>query len=435
MFSGLMDTTAGVPEWPYNGFDAQYDDRQLAVRAARASAIRAGWRQRRSPAKRRARNPAAEPAAPRRRRARPMTRWSARCCKPPPQRDETLQDPRCVFQIVKRHFSRYTPEMVERTTGCPQDTFLQVAETILANSGADRTTSFAYAVAWTQHTNGPQIIGCCALLQLLLGNFGRPGAGIMALRGHASIQGSTDLPTLYHSIHGYMPHPWRSRSTTRWTTTSTAETLPTGFWANMPKFVVSYLKSMYGEAATRGERIRLRLASQDLRRPLAHADVRGDGRGQGQGHALHRPEPGDVAERQARARGDAQARVARRERQLGARDRDLLEERAGGEERRGPARGHQDRSVLLSRRRRSPKRRARSPTRSACCSGTTRPPNAPGDCRTDLWFTHQLGKRLKKLYADSQAPRDQGFKNLTFDFEHEDPTRTRRSASRDARRS
>ena len=78
----------------------------------------------------------------------------------------------------------------------PPDVFLRVAETILASSGAERTTSFAYAVAWTQHTNGPQIIGCCALLQLLLGNFGRPGAGIMALRGHASIQGSTDVPTV-----------------------------------------------------------------------------------------------------------------------------------------------------------------------------------------------------------------------------------------------
>ena len=80
-----------------------------------------------------------------------------------------------------------------------------MAETILENSGRERTTSFAYAVAWTQHTNGPQVIGCCALLQLLLGNMGRPGGGIMALRGHASIQGSTDVPTLYHSIHGYMP--------------------------------------------------------------------------------------------------------------------------------------------------------------------------------------------------------------------------------------
>ena len=237
-----------------------------------------------------------------------MTRLVRSLLKPPPPRDETLQNPRCVFQIVKRHFSRYTPEMVERTTGCPRDTFLQIADTILANSGADRTTSFAYAVAWTQHTNGPQIIGCCALLQLLLGNFGRPGGGIMALRGHASIQGSTDVPTLYHSIHGYMPAPTALKAHDTLTDYLAAETLPTGYWANMPKFVVSYLKSMYGDAATRRERLRLRVASQDLRRPLAHADVRRDERRQGQGHAVHRAESGDVAQRQARTRRDAQAR-------------------------------------------------------------------------------------------------------------------------------
>src|SRR2546428_801845 len=170
---------------------------------------------------------------------------------PPPRRDETLADPRTVFQIVKRHFSRYTPEMVEQVTGCPKETFLKVAETILANSGRDRTTSFAYAVAWTQHTNGPQTIGCCALLQLLLGNIGRPGAGVMALRGHASIQGSTDIPTLYHSIHGYMNHPSalkRHESLRDWLLT---ETTPRGYWANTPKFMVSYLKSMYGAAATK----------------------------------------------------------------------------------------------------------------------------------------------------------------------------------------
>src|SRR5262249_19397078 len=127
--------------------------------------------------------------------------------KPPMHRDQTLQNPRTVFQIVKRHFARYTPELVERVTGCPKGTFLKVAQTILDASGRDRTTSFAYAVAWTQHANGPQISGCCALLQLLLGNIGRPGGGIMALRGHASIQGSTDVPTLYHSIHGYLSAP------------------------------------------------------------------------------------------------------------------------------------------------------------------------------------------------------------------------------------
>ena len=138
----------------------------------------------------------------------------------PPQTDPTLQDPHCVFQLVKRHFSRYTPEMVERSCGVPQDLFLKVAEAITANSGRERTTAFCYAVAWTQHTIGTQIISCCALLQLLLGNIGRPGGGILALRGHSTIQGSTDIPTLYNLLPGYLAMPTRSRITARSRTTS-----------------------------------------------------------------------------------------------------------------------------------------------------------------------------------------------------------------------
>src|SRR4029450_2254711 len=153
-------------------------------------------------------------------------------------------------QIVNRPSGRSTPEMVERVTGCPRDTFLEVADTILANSGRDRTTSFAYAVAWTQHTNGPQVIGCCALLQLLLGNIGRPGGGIMALRGHASIQGSTDIPTLYHSIHGYLPAMSALKKHDSIQDYLAEETLATGYYGNPPKFFVSYMKSMYGQAAT-----------------------------------------------------------------------------------------------------------------------------------------------------------------------------------------
>src|SRR5438045_4553559 len=126
---------------------------------------------------------------------------------------------------------------------------LKVARTLLENSGRDKTSSFAYAVAWTQHTNGPQVIGCAALLQLLLGNMGRPGGGIMALRGHASIQGSTDVPTLYHSIHGYMPafSALKDHGTLRQYIATEANA--TSYWANYPKFLISYLKSMYGDAA------------------------------------------------------------------------------------------------------------------------------------------------------------------------------------------
>ena len=97
--------------------------------------------------------------------------------------------------------------MVSEVTGCPPERVVEVAETLLNNSGPDKTSAICYAVGWTQHTYGVQMIGTAATLQLVLGNIGRPGGGIVALRGHATIQGSTDVPTLYHSIHGYMPAP------------------------------------------------------------------------------------------------------------------------------------------------------------------------------------------------------------------------------------
>ena len=168
----------------------------------------------------------------------------------PPPADPTLQDPHCGFQIVKRHFGRYTPEMVERVCGVPQEQFLRVARILSENSGRERTTAFCYAVGWTQHTKGPQIISCCALLQLLMGNIGRPGGGIMALRGHASIQGSTDIPTLYDILPGYlaMPNTFDKHETLR--DYLETETPNTGYWNNLPKFMVSLLKAYYGENAT-----------------------------------------------------------------------------------------------------------------------------------------------------------------------------------------
>src|SRR5581483_7664158 len=99
--------------------------------------------------------------------------------------DPTLQHPRCVFQVLKRHFQRYTPEMVEKTCGIPARLLTKVAETLCRNSGRERTGAFCYAVGWTQHTVGVQYIRAATIIQLLLGNIGRPGGGIMALRGHA----------------------------------------------------------------------------------------------------------------------------------------------------------------------------------------------------------------------------------------------------------
>src|SRR5262249_6486676 len=160
----------------------------------------------------------------------------------PEHLDETLEHPRCVFQVLKRHYSRYTPELVEDVCGVPRDLVLKVAETLCANSGRDRTSAFCYAVGWTQHTVGVQYIRTAAIIQLLLGNIGRPGGGIMALRGHATIQGSTDVPTLYNILPGYLPMPKaNSDSTFEEYLKNNAST--SGWWSEFPKYAVSMLKA------------------------------------------------------------------------------------------------------------------------------------------------------------------------------------------------
>ena len=167
-----------------------------------------------------------------------------------PHRDDTLQDPRCVFQVLKRHFSRYTPEMVHEVCGIAPEVFAAVAEALTRNSGRERTSAFCYAVGWTHHTVGVQYIRAASILQMLLGNIGRPGGGILALRGHASIQGSTDIPTLFNLLPGYLPMP-----------DTTHEDLPgyldevrghnnKGFWSNADTYMVSLLKEYWGDAAT-----------------------------------------------------------------------------------------------------------------------------------------------------------------------------------------
>ena len=166
-----------------------------------------------------------------------------------PERDETMTHPRCVFQVLKRHYARYTPEMVERICGVPQDLFRQVCDLVTENSGRERTTAFAYAVGWTQHTVGVQYIRAASVLQSLLGNIGRPGGGILALRGHASIQGSTDIPTLFNLLPGYIPMPHAHHNQTL-DTFVRADEASKGYWGNMRAYLVSLLKAYWGDAAT-----------------------------------------------------------------------------------------------------------------------------------------------------------------------------------------
>jgi len=175
--------------------------------------------------------------------------------------DLSLQNPNCVFQLLKKHYSRYTPEMVERITGIPKEQFLKAAElytSIRKDGDMKKAGTIIYAVGWTQHSFGTQIIRTAAILQLLLGNVGRAGGGVNALRGHSNIQGATDMAGLFDSLPGYLKVPtpadtsfdtWMKRITP--TPSKPAPWDSFNYYGNTPKFAVSYLKALFGDAATK----------------------------------------------------------------------------------------------------------------------------------------------------------------------------------------
>jgi len=173
--------------------------------------------------------------------------------------DATLEHPRCVYQLLKQQYSRYTPEMVERITGIPKDQFLKAADlftSIRKDGDTKKAATIIYAVGWTQHTSGTQIIRTAAILQLVMGNVGRAGGGVNALRGHSNIQGATDVAGIFDNLPGYLkvPNPtdkdfdaWMKRITP--TPSKPGEWQSWNYWSNTPKFAVSFLKAMYGDAA------------------------------------------------------------------------------------------------------------------------------------------------------------------------------------------
>jgi len=172
--------------------------------------------------------------------------------------DMTMQHPRCVFQLLKQHVDRYTPDMVERVCGTPKDLFLKVAEVVTSTGNAARVGTITYALGWTQHSTGVQIIRAAATLQLVLGNVGRPGGGVNAMRGHSNIQGATDLAGTFEILPGYLATP-RGELTDLKTyldkvppkTLNSAPWASMNYWQNYPKFMISLLKAIYGKHATK----------------------------------------------------------------------------------------------------------------------------------------------------------------------------------------
>jgi len=169
--------------------------------------------------------------------------------------DPTLQDPRCVYQLMKHHYARYTPELVEQVTGVPKERFLEICGIVASTASPQRTMTHLYALGWTQHTVGAQNIRAMAMIQLLLGNVGMPGGGVNALRGHSNIQGLTDLGLLSDLLPGYLTVPRESDANLEtYLQKRTQKPIRPGqmsYWQNYPKFFVSLQKAWFGKAATR----------------------------------------------------------------------------------------------------------------------------------------------------------------------------------------
>jgi formate dehydrogenase-N alpha subunit len=172
-----------------------------------------------------------------------------------PKRDPTLKDPNCVFQLMKKQYARYSPDQVSQTTGTPMERFLEVCRTYAATGAPDKAGTVLYAMGTTQHTNGSQVVRSYAVLQLLLGNIGICGGGVNAMRGESNVQGSTDMGLLFHLLTGYLKAPINTDTTLQKylerITPQSKDPKSANWWQNTPKYVVSLLKSWYGDAATK----------------------------------------------------------------------------------------------------------------------------------------------------------------------------------------
>jgi formate dehydrogenase major subunit len=168
--------------------------------------------------------------------------------------DPTLQHPRCVYNLLKQHYSRYTPELVERTCGSPQDKFLEVCKLLASTATPTRAATIMYALGWTQHSVGSQMIRTGAMVQLLLGNIGVAGGGMNALRGHSNIQGLTDLGLMSNLLPGYMTLPNQAEQQCEAYIAARAQKPlrpnQMSYWQNYNRFYVSLMKAWWGAAAT-----------------------------------------------------------------------------------------------------------------------------------------------------------------------------------------
>ncbi|MCW3021152.1 MAG: Formate dehydrogenase [Conexibacter sp.] len=339
----------------------------------------------------------------------------------PPEVDIELEHPMCVFQVLKRHFARYTPEEVERICGVPAQRLTAVAQALCDNSGPDRTAAICYAVGWTQHTTGVQTIRAASIIQLLLGNIGRPGGGILALRGHANIQGSTDIPTLYDILPGYipMPHPESGDDLDRFVDDNGPDT---GAWGGLDTYMTSLLKAWFGDAATEDNHFGFGWIPKIDGDHSHYAALTRmiDGRCKGFFAVGQNPVVGSANARMVRkalrslewlvVRDLTEVETATfwRSDAPEIEDGELRTEDIATEVFFLPAAAHTEKAGSFTNTQRLLQWRHKAL-------------EPPADCRSESWFMYHLGRRIRERLADSPLERDRPLRALTWDYPTEGP--------------
>jgi formate dehydrogenase major subunit len=333
-----------------------------------------------------------------------------------PKKDMTLKDPNTVFQHLRRHYSRYTPEMVEKVCGLPKEKFLEIADVFCSASGPEKTATISYALQLNQSTNGVQQIRALCILQMVLGNVGRPGGGVVALRGHSNVQGATDMGTLYHMLPGYPPMPLQGPHPTL--TDYLDKTTPKGgFWVNNPKFVISQLKAWWGDAATNENDFAYDyLPKREKGDAYSHQHfVVGMHKKQVKGFIVMGQNPAVDSPNAKMTRG-----ALRNLEWLVVVDLFETDTAAVWKEPGIDPKSSQTEVFFIPG--------APAAEKDGSLTNTMRlvqwhvkAVDPPGDARSDAAFIVDVGHRLKKLYADSKAKKDRPILDLVWDYKPEGP--------------
>lgn len=328
-------------------------------------------------------------------------------------KDETLENPRCVFQLLKKHYNRYDADTVCKVTGTPKEVYLKVCEAYTGTGQPNKSGTIMYAMGCTQHTVGSQNVRSYAMLQLLLGNIGVPGGGVQAMRGESNVQGSTDFGLLFHMLPGYISSPQATPEYALLADYLKKETPASGYWVNKPKFFTSLLKAWWGDKATAENDFAYHyLPKRDPKKNYSHiALFEAMYKGEIKGCFVWGGNPvvgGPNARKEAAALGKLDWLVCM----------DLFETETANfwSKEAGADPKTINTEVFMLPVAASYEKAGSISNSGRWCQWRYKAVNPPGEARDDLMLLHELALRLKRAYASSDKPQDEPIKHLFWDF-------------------